>query len=176
MARDLDEEVAPEPHLLPLEQKRSYRRQEQGWTCIKAVPDTGAHASVAPSEMAPNYQVKPSAGSLSGQEFVSAAGTPIPNQGQQTLPMQSAEGVWTNQRWQIAPVTRPLLSIGEECDQNNMVVFGRSGGAILNLESGSVRRFPRVRGSYEMELWIPPAPGQTAQEAVSGMGFPRRGT
>ena len=56
----------------------------------------------------------------------------------------------------MAPVTKPLLSIGEECDHNKLVVFGRSGGAILNLEDGTIRRFPRVRGSYEMEMWIPP--------------------
>ena len=114
--------------------------------------------------------MRPSKGSLEGRDFASASGDTIPNQGQQALPMQSPEGHWVQQRWQMAPVTKPLLSIGEECDMNKVVMFGRGGGAILNLEDGSVRRFPRVRGPYEMEMWIPPPPTSAADQ-----GIPRQG-
>ena len=114
--------------------------------------------------------VQPSKGSLEGREFVSASGEPIPNLGEQVLQMQSREGVWTNQRWQVAPVTKPLLSIGEETEQNQLVVFGRTGGAILSLETGSVRTFPRVNGAYEMELWLPPPPGLRNEAVFAGRG------
>ena len=53
---------------------------------------------------------------------------------------------------------------------NKVVMFGRGGGAILNLEDGTIRRFPRVRGAYEMEMWIPPPPAHAADQ-----GFPRQG-
>ena len=95
--RDLDEALAKEAaaqqpqQLMPLATRPSYRKEEQGWTCIKAVPDTGAHASVAPKEMAPAWSITPSEGSIAGREFVSASGDPIPNLRQQTLPMQSPE-------------------------------------------------------------------------------------
>ena len=42
------------------------------------------------------------------------------------------------------------------------------GGIIFNLETGENRRFPRIRGEYEMEMWIPPPPASTA-------GFTRLG-
>ena len=114
--------------------------------------------------------MKPSKGSLEGREFVSASGDTIPNEGEQVLPMQSPEGHWVQQRWQMASVTKPLLSIGEECDDNKIVMFGKGGGAILNLEDGSLRRFPRIRGSYEMEMWIPRPPGGATEP-----GFTRPG-
>ena len=166
--KPLDEEVSGAAEIFPLD----YKRAEHGWTCVKAVPDTGAHASVAPPGMAAGHAIRPSEGSLKGQEFVAASGDTIPNQGEQVLPMQSAEGIWTRQRWQIAPVTRPLLSIGEVCDDNHLVVFGRAGGAIMNLETGCLRKFPRVKGSYEMEMWLPPSP---AQHGEGELGFLRPG-
>ena len=135
---------------------------------VRAVPDTGAEKSAAPPDMAPGYQVKPSQGQLSGQFFVDASGGILPNEGEQLIPTQSSEGVWTTQRWQLTNVTRPLLSIGEECDLNQYVIFGKTGGIILNLETGEARRFGRPNGAYEIEMWIPPPPGSTP-------GFPRQG-
>ena len=104
---------------------------------------------------------------MSGRGFVSATAHEVPNEGEQCLPTQSSEGVWTQQRWQLAEVTKPLLSIGEECDKNQYVVFGRSGGIIYSVETGECRKFPRVNGSYEVEMWIPPPPSS---------GFTRQGS
>ncbi len=161
-----NDKVTP-TQLLPLE----YRQEHDGWTRVKAVPDSGAVMSVAPASMAPGYHVKPSAGSLRGQHFVAASGTEIPNEGEQILPMQSGEGVWTQQRWQLADVTRPLLSVGEECDRNQYVIFGKTGGIVLNLETGETRKFPRVNGAYEMEMWIPPP----VNAVSASTGFGRQG-
>ena len=86
------------------------------------------------------------------------------------MPMRSNEGVWSETRWQIAPVTRPLLSVGEECDSNKLVIFAKTGGAIMSLETGTVRRFPRKNGAYEMEMWVPPPPSQP-----KATGFTRPG-
>ena len=86
------------------------------------------------------------------------------------MPMRSSEGVWSETRWQIAPVTRPLLSVGGECDGNKLVIFAKTGGAIMSLETGTVRRFPQKNGAYEMEMWVPPPPGQ-----ANDAGFTRPG-
>ena len=69
-------------------------------------------------------------------------------------------------------MARPLLSIGEECNAGNFVLFGMSGGAIINQTTGAVRQFPRLpNGAYEIEMWIPPA------EIIERMkpGFTRQG-
>ena len=151
------------PEVMPLEAR--YKMEQDGWTRAVAVPDSGAQVSVAPVDLAPGYTIRSSEGSRRGQTFVSASNHEIANEGEQLLPTQSAEGVWTTQTWQLAEVSRPLLSIGEECDKGQYVMFGRSGGIIFNLETGEHRRFPRTKGGYEMEMWIPPPPA----------GFPRQG-
>ena len=160
--KPLDEELDEEeiPPLCPL-----VSQEANGWVLTKVVPDTGAHKSVAPSAMCPAYEVEPSRGSLEGREFVTASGDTIPNLGRKLLPTQSNEGVWTFQEWEIADVTRPLLSITEECDKDQLVIFGKGGGAIIHLKKGTVRRFPRKQGSYEMDMWVP------SPKARVGLGF-----
>ena len=146
-----------------------YRREVDGWTHTRVVPDTGAVRSVCPEKMAAGYEVKPSQGSIEGREFIVASGGTIPHQGQLDLPTVSNEGIWSSQRWEVAPVTKPLLSIPEECDKGQIAVFGPGGGAILHLQSREVRRFARARtGGYELEMWIPPAPHRL------GSTFPRQ--
>ena len=140
--------------LMPLEFKRDGR---DGWTRVAAVPDTGAAMSVAPGSMAPTYEVTSSVGSRCGQEFTTASNHNLPNEGEQHLPMLSPEGVWTKPRWQIAAVTRPLLSVGEECDSGRVVMFGKRGGYVLNTVTKEMQWFPRKQGGYEMEMWLPPA-------------------
>ena len=63
---------------------------------------------------------------------------------------------WENHVWQIGPVTKPLLSVGEECDKGKMMLFGRSGGIVLDMLTGTMQRFPRINGQYQHDLWIPP--------------------
>ena len=86
--------------------------------------------------------------------------------------MQSPEGHWTKQQWQVAPegtVARPLLSIGEECDRGNIVVFSKKGGAIVGQETGAMRKFPRLpSGAYEIEMWMPPVDLVKARLAAGG--------
>ena len=51
-------------------------------------------------------------------------------------------------------------------------VFSKQGGAVINQMSGAIRRFPRLsNGTYEMELWIPPA--DILEKALPG--FTRQG-
>ena len=155
--------------LMPIDFKKD---ETGGWTRIKAVPDTGAVMNVAPSSMAPEFVVQPSEGSKRGQEFVAASGTCIPNEGEQHLMMQSPEGVWSRRRWQVAEVTRPLMSVGEECDNGSLVIFGKRGGIIMNMDTKEMQRFPRVNGSYEMEMWLPPlAEVQAAEANMRTSGF-----
>ena len=111
--KPLDDEEEERLELHPVE----FSEEVEGWVCSRVVPDTGAVRSVCPERMASGYEVKPSQGSLEGREFVVANGGTIPHQGEIWLPIVTNDGVWTHQRWDIAPVTRPLLSTAEECDK-----------------------------------------------------------
>ena len=138
----------------------NWRRTEDGWIVFKAVPDSGAQVSVASAELAPGFQIKPNAASREGRGFISASKHAIPCVGELDLPTQSPEGHWTRQRWQVTPegkLAKPLMSIGCECDQDQVVVFHKKGGAIVNQQNGAIRRFPRLEnGSYEIEMYLPP--------------------
>ena len=128
---------------------------------VKAVPDTRAQVSVTPADMAKGHTIKPTQASKEGRGFTSASRTKIENLGELDVPMMSREGLWTRQKWQVAPegkLARPLLSIGEECDKGAYVVFGRQGGAIIAEDGQAIRKFPRLdSGVYEIEMWLPSA-------------------
>ena len=145
---------APTAELMPFEP--GCKKVEDGWTLLAHVADTGArHSCVRPGDIL-GYKPGPSAMSRKGECYVSASGDEIPNEGEITAPTMSKEGVVRTQTWQLAEVNRPLWSIGEECDKDQYVMFGKHGGAVLDIHTGEMRRFPRRDGVYEMQMWIPP--------------------
>ena len=134
-----------------------------GFRKIRATIDSGAVVTTGPKRMAPGYPAEPSAMSERGLCFVTANDQEVPNEGQVTLPTFSKELVRTSQTWQLAEIAKPLLSVGEECDQDQWVVFTKKGGMIYSLTTGETRWFERNKnGAYEMEMFIPPAPDVVA--------------
>ena len=136
------------------------KQGEQGWVNITAVMDSGASESVAPPTMCPHYDIVPSEGSKIGQEYLSASNTVIPNLGEQVLDVMLDDGRETQVKYQIADVSRPLNSITEICDAGGdlgqVVVFGRKGGAVVNLATGNSTPFARQEGVYVMSTWVKP--------------------
>ena len=104
--------------------------------CIKSVVDSGAVDSVAPASMAPGVAIQESPGSRRGQNYLSASGERLPNQGQQVLSIHTDAGDRMSATFQIADVSRPLTSVGKICDTNKRVIFGRGGGVIQCLTTG----------------------------------------
>jgi len=144
----------------------------EGWVKVKGVMDSGASESVAPPEMCPHYEITPSPGSIAGQEYVSASDDTIPNLGEQTLDVVTVTGKNREVKYQIADVARPLNAVSEICDaggpRGQHVVFGKYGGAVINLETGEQTPFAREDGIYCMEFWVRP-------KSSSAGGFPRQG-
>ena len=70
------------------------------------------------------------------------------------------------------PRLRGLLSITEECDKGNLAVFGKGGGALINLRTLEVRHLERVGGTYEAEMWVPSR--SMEMEAAGAAGFTRQ--
>ena len=56
--------------------------------------------------------------------------------------------------FQIADVSKPLVSVSAICERGNRVIFGRSGGVVQNLRSGSQIPFYRENGIYILSMWL----------------------
>ena len=77
--------------------------------------------------------------------------------------------------WQVAEVTRPLLSVGKICDTGHQVTFGRSGGVITDLVTGEEYPFLRdASGMYQLEFWIVAKDGPNAYAPSQGFPGPGR--
>jgi len=151
------QEVKPlNPFLAP-------KPDSEGWVKVKGVMDSGASESVAPPTMCPHYPVVPSAGSMSGQKYLSAGEELIDNLGEQTLEIMTEDGGEGRARYQVAEVSRPLNAVSEICDAGGdagqMVVFTKWGGEIYNMESGRRTAFGREDGVYVWEFWVKPKEG-----------------
>ena len=149
-----------------------YKTIQDGWVKVKGVMDSGASEGVAPPTMCPHYEIQPSPGSIAGQNYVSASDDLIPNLGEQELDAETADGRSCKVKYQMAEVSRPLNSVSEICDAGGEygqhVVFGRNGGAIINLETGQHTPFYREDGIYVLEMWVKP-------NDKSNSGFRRQG-
>ena len=112
--------------------------------------------------MSPRYPISDSPGSIAGLQYTSANGGRIANRGQQRLPVEFSNGTRSEALFQVADVTRPLVSVAAVCATGNVVIFGVGGGVIRNLKTGAETPLSRRDGVYIFQLWIPPpeaAPG-----------------
>ena len=141
------------------------KQDENGYTAVTSVMDSGASESVAPAAMCPGYPIRPSAGSLAGQKYLSASDDLIPNLGEQLLQVVTETGREGTVKYQIAEVSRPLTSVSEICDaggpRGQQVVFGKNGGVIINVATGQETPFRRENGVYTLQMWVKPQPGFT---------------
>ena len=134
----------------------AWQMEDRGWSRVKVIMDSGAAESVCPRSMAPQFAIQDSLASRSGVYYTSANGGKIMNLGEQHVPVCLSNGARTIATFQIAEVSRPLMSVCKLCEMGNRVVFGANGGVILNLRTGEVTPFEKEDGVYVFEMWIPP--------------------
>ena len=79
--------------------------------------DSGAAALVAPPSMLPNVKVEPSPGSLRGQTYTSASKHKLKNLCQQKARACTEDGEETAVLFQIADVSKPLVSVSALCEK-----------------------------------------------------------
>ena len=127
--------------------------------------DSGASAPVAPPQMMPSVQIEPSEGSRRGQYYSSASNHKLKNLGQQKIRACTDAGDETEVLFQIADVSKPLVSVSAICERGNRVIFRQNGGLVQNLRTGGVIPFERRNGIYVLSLWM---------EEGSDQGFTRR--
>ena len=69
--------------------------------------------------------------------------------------------------FQLAVVSRPLMSVSAICDHGSRVIFGRGGGVIQNLATGLEVPFERRGGIYAMGLWTRGSGNSESQKPAS---------
>jgi hypothetical protein len=122
------------------------------WVKIKSVVDSGASAPVAPPQMMPSVRIEPSEGSRRGQRYSSASKHKLKNLGQQRLMAMTEDGEPTEVLFQIADVSKPLMSVSSICEKGNRVIFGKAGGVVQNIRTGRLIPFQRENGIYVLSL------------------------
>ena len=128
--------------------------EDKKWVKVDSVMDSGAAAPVAPPSMMPNVKIEPSPGSVRGQHFTSASSHKLKNLGQQRIHACTEDGEETSVLFQIADVSKPLVSVASICEKGNRVIFGKSGGVVQNVYTGRRIPFYRRNGIYILSLWL----------------------
>ena len=120
---------------------------------VEMVLDSGCCAHILDAQAdAPGYALQESEGSRGGRGFIVGNGERIPNEGQVELRMEAPLGnglkmpVTTN--FQVASVTKPLLSVGKICEQGHSVVFSKEGAKVLDPQKRTIAHFQRSGGLY----------------------------
>ena len=142
------------------------------WTRVDSVMDSGASAPVAPPQVMPSVPIEPLEGSRRGQKYSSASKHKLKNLGQQKIKACTEAGEETEVLFQVADVSKPLVSVSAICERGNRVIFGRAGGVVQNVKTGKVIPFVRQNGIYILSLWM--AEGEGEQGSPSTAPFGRR--
>jgi hypothetical protein len=92
-----------------------------------------------------------SPGSKRGQNFIVGNGEKVPNDGQLVLNLEQ-DGLSMQSTFQVAGITRPLMSVGRVCDQGLRCHFCDKEALVLDRNDKVVCRFERRGGLYVAKL------------------------
>ena len=107
--------------------------------------DSGSVVHVASEGDTPCYTLDSSAKARPCAEFIVGDGGTMPNLGQKTLNL-SCDKAQFSSVFQIAPVHRPLMSVGRICDNGNEVLFKAEQAVVRNAQGSEVCVFDRQPG------------------------------
>jgi hypothetical protein len=128
--------------------------------------DSGSVVHVCSIDDCKGYKVGESPGSKRGQEFLMGDGGTIPNLGQSELNLTD-EVVDRDIKsvFQIAAVTRPLMSVGKICDEGHSVTFDAVHAVVRSADGSELCKFVRnSSGLYVAKLKLRSPAGFGGQE------------
>ena len=121
-------------------------------TDIVITLDSGCVDHLADMADMPGYAcvLEPSPGSKRGQAFIVGNGSKVKNQGQVRLQMKTTDdkAQSLNSIFQVAEITRPLMSVSRICDQGLECLFTKEGAKIMTQKGEVVAKFDREGGLY----------------------------
>ena len=125
--------------------------EESEWIDVEfeVALDSGSTDNVCHEADAPGYMVLASKGSERGQTFTIGDGTKITNDGEIMLNLETGDDRASSitSTFQIAKVSRPLMSVGKICDNNMNVIFDDEKATVVSKADGSeVCTFVRQHG------------------------------
>jgi hypothetical protein len=158
MMEELENRLIVDPSLLPVtleDPAELLPLAETEWVdkWIEITLDSGCCEHVLDLTDAPGYGafITQSVGSRRGQNFVVGNGQRVPNEGELHLNME-ADGIPLQSVFQVAEITRPLMSVGRVCDQGLTAKFDKE-KAVISDEAGKVMcTFVRTGGLYVARL------------------------
>ena len=119
---------------------------------LEVALDSGAVIHVLDRYDAPHHEVVPSEGSKRGQYFVAANNARINNEGKVSLdllvPGDGDKSSELTCDFQVAKVSRPLMSMSRVCDQGLQVLTDKDSAKVLDADGRVLARFDRRGGLY----------------------------
>ena len=131
----------------------------EAWQNIAIVIDSGAAETVIPHTSVVDHPIKETQASKAGVCYSSATDEPIPNLGEQKLPMVTQEGSLRMMTCQVAPLARPLGSVKRMCAAGHRIIFDDEGSYIENKYTGEVNWLREENGNYILDVSV--VPGKT---------------
>ena len=128
--------------------------------------DSGCVEHVCDDLDIPGYLVEPSEGSRRNANFIVGNGSKVPNRGQVHLTLEftdeKQEVNALTSTFQIAKITRPLMSVSKVCDSGLTAEFNKERAVVRDGNGRTVCIFKRVGGLYvcKMKLKPPKTPFQ----------------
>ena len=139
------------------------KNSEDDWKLLSIAIDSGAAATVIPHTLVTEYPIVATAMSEAGVCYVSATGEPIPNLGEQRLPLATVEGSLRAMTFQTAPVAKPLGSVKKICQAGHVVGFDEEGSYIYNKATQEINWMREDNGNYMLDVWLPLAAAMDQQ-------------
>ena len=125
---------------------------EPEWLEVECCLDTGSSIHAADRIDFPGFDVTESDGSRAGQKFQAAGGSLIENEGQVSALMTapgSPIGTELQFCFQIAKVTRPLISVTKMTEKGELQILCKKDEAlVLDSKNRTVAKFARKGGLY----------------------------
>ena len=120
------------------------------WVQVPCAVDSGACANVTPGGL---FSLETSSTKLDPKIF-GADGSPIANLGTLVAQGTSAEGVNMKIDFDVANVTRPLLSVFKMTSNGHKVNFDENGGSILIKGSNKRVKLRQEGRLFMLDLWV----------------------
>ena len=135
---------------------------------IEVTLDSGCVDHVLDASETPGYCIVESPGSKRQQKFIVGNGQKIPNQGQVHLNLEADTGKSQASAigaiFQVAAITRPLMSVSKICDQDLICTFTKEKATVTNHKGDVICDFIRRGGLYVANMRLkrpsnePPGP------------------
>ena len=87
---------------------------------------------------------------------MAANGSKLPNFGQMMLSFQNSAGTAGRIMFQVANITKPLVSVSKLVDDGHQVVFDEKASYIIHKATGRKMLLKRERGVFVVDAYVEP--------------------